>query len=109
VQTYEVLFTAGAERDLQAIYDYVAEFDSATNAASLQDKLLDAAQRLETAPERGAYPKELLSLGIRDFRQINFKPYRIIYRVLGLQVYIYLIADGRREMNRLLMRRLLEA
>ncbi|MBT9493065.1 MAG: type II toxin-antitoxin system RelE/ParE family toxin [Paucibacter sp.] len=104
-----MLFTAGAERDLQAIYDYVAEFDSPANADSLQDKLLDAAQRLQTAPERGTYPKELLSLGIRDFRQISFKPYRIIYRVLGLQVYIYLIADGRREMSRLLMRRLLEA
>ncbi|MCV2370170.1 type II toxin-antitoxin system RelE/ParE family toxin [Roseateles oligotrophus] len=109
MHTYEVLFTAGAERDLQDIHDYVAEFDSAAKAASLQDKLLDAAQRLQTEPERGSYPKELLSLGIRDFRQSNYKPYRIIYRVLGLQVYIYLIADGRREMSRLLMRRLLEA
>lgn len=109
MQTFEVLFTAGAERDLQAIYDYVAEFDSTANAASLQDKLLDAAQSLQTAPERGGYPKELLSLGIRDFRQSNYKPYRIIYRVLGLQVYVYMIADGRREMSSLLMRRLLEA
>ncbi len=109
MQSYEILFTAGAERDLLAIYDYIAEFDSAANAASLQDKLLDAVQRLQVEPERGAYPKELLSLGIRDFRQSNYKPYRIIYRVLGLQVYIYLIADGRREMSSLLMRRLLEA
>lgn len=109
MQKFEVLFTAGAEQDLQAIYDYVAEFDSPASAADLQDKLLDAAERLQTAPERGSYPKELLSLGIRDYRQTNLKPYRIIYRVLGLQVYIYLIADGRRDMGRLLMRRLLEA
>ncbi|QSA95809.1 hypothetical protein [Methylococcus sp. EFPC2] len=28
-----------------------------------------------------------------------FKPYRVIYRVVGDQVIIYLIADGRRDMR----------
>jgi len=71
------------------------------------DRLLEVAQSLEQFPERGAYPKELLELGIRDYRQTSFKPYRIIYRVLGLKVYIHLIVDGRRNMQSLLSRRLL--
>lgn len=60
-------------------------------------------------PERDAYPKELIALGIRDYRQISFKPYRVIYRVIGQKVYIYVIADGRRDMQSLLARRLLGA
>ncbi|WP_297448972.1 hypothetical protein [Ferrovum sp.] len=59
------------------------------------------------APERSVYPKELLALGIRDYRQTAFKPYQVIYRVMGQKVYIYVIADGRRDMQSLLARRLL--
>ena len=29
---YEVLLTDGAELDLEALYDYIAEFDDASNA-----------------------------------------------------------------------------
>jgi len=51
----------------------------------------------------------LLALGIREYRQTFFKPYRIIYRVAGKRVYVYLIADGRRDMQTLLARRMLRA
>jgi toxin ParE1/3/4 len=48
-------------------------------------------------------------LGIREYREVFFKPYRIIYRVVEKNVYIFLIADGRRDMQTLLQRRLLDA
>lgn len=38
---------------------------------------------------------------------VFFKPYRLVYRVAGERVYVYLIADGRRDMQSLLARRLL--
>jgi len=58
--------------------------------------------------QRGVYPKELLALGIRDYREVFFKSYRIVYRIIENKVYIILIADGRRDMQALLQRRLLE-
>jgi toxin ParE1/3/4 len=61
---------------------------------------------LSEFPERGVCPKELLALGVREYREIFFKPYRIIYRVLNKNVYALLIADGRRGMQSLLQRRL---
>lgn len=104
---YEVLLTEGAEQDLEAIYDHIAEFDCKTNADYVLDRLLEVVDRLTTFPQRGAYPKELAALGIRDYRQTAFKPYRAIYRVMAQKVYIYVIADGRRDMQSLLARRLL--
>jgi toxin ParE1/3/4 len=104
---YEVLLTEGAEQDLESIYDYIAEFDSKTNADYVLDRLLEVVESLTAFPERGDYPKELAALGIRDYRQTAFKPYRVIYRVMGQKVYIYMIADGRRDMQSLLARRLL--
>lgn len=65
--------------------------------------------RLSEFPERGAYPNELLALGIREYREIFFKPYRIIYRVMDKNVFVLLIVDGRRDMQSLLQRRLLDA
>lgn len=106
---HEVLLTAGAERDLEDIYDYIAETDSPDKADHVLDRLLEAAESLAAFPERGSHPKELLALGIREYRQTFFKPYRVIYRVIGNQVFIYLIADGRRDMQALLSRRLLGA
>lgn len=106
-QRLEVFLTAGAEQDLESIYDYVAEFDTVANANRLLDRLLDVTESLSIFPERGAYPKELLALGIREYRQTFFKPYRLIYRVLGTKVYVHMIVDGRRDMQAQLARRLL--
>ena len=106
---FEVLLTEGAEQDLEAIHDYISEFDCVANANYVLDALMDVVESLSRFPERGSYPKELVSLGIKEYRQTFFKPYRVIYRVTGSQVIIYLIADGRRDMQTVLARRLLGA
>jgi toxin ParE1/3/4 len=106
---FEVLLTEGAERDLEAVHDYISEFDCIANANYVLDKLMEVVESLSTFPERGSYPKELVALGIKEYRQTFFKPYRVIYRVTGSQVIIYLIADGHRDMQSVLARRLLGA
>jgi Plasmid stabilisation system protein. len=83
------------------------EGDSKTNADRVLDKRLKVAETRAAFPERGAYPRALLSLGIHEYRQVFFKPYRLIYRIIGKHVYVYLIADSRRDMQSLLTLRLL--
>lgn len=106
---YEVLLTKGAEQDLESIYDYIAEFDSQKNADHVLDQLTKIIDNLSRSLERGNYPKELSAVGIREYRQTFFKPYRIIYRIIQTRVVIYVIADGRRDMQSVLARRLLGA
>ena len=106
---FEVLLAEGAEQDLDAIHDYISEFDCVANANDVLDELMGVVGSVSRFPERGSYPKELVGLGIKEFRQTFFKPYRVIYRVTGSQVIIYLIADGRRDMHSVLARRLLGA
>ena len=106
---FEVLLTEGAEQDLEAIHDYISEFDCVANANYVLDELMGVVESLSRFPERGSYPKELVGLGIKEYRQTFFKPYRVIYRVTASQVIIYLIADGRRDMQSVLARRLLGA
>ena len=106
---YKVLLTAGAESDLENLHGYIAEHDSPNNADYVLARVMEVAESLATFPERGSHPQELLALGIREYRQSFFKPYRVIYRVIAKQVIIYVIADGRRDMQSLLSRRLLGA
>jgi toxin ParE1/3/4 len=106
---YDVLLTAHAQSDLDELYDYVAGHDGLGQAAHVLDRVERALESLSTFPERGSHPKELLALGIREYRQIFFKPYRLIYRTLERRVHVYLIVDGRRDMQSLLARRLLRA
>jgi toxin ParE1/3/4 len=104
-----VFLTNDAARDLQELYDYIALHDSPQKAGYVLAQIEKIFSKLSKFPERGAHPKELLALGILEYREIFFKPYRIIYRVMNRNVYVLLIADGRRDMQTLLQRRLLDA
>ena len=104
---FEVRVTQGAERDLAEIAGFLAEREGAALAEQMLDSLFQAAAELTHFPERGSHPRELLALGIRDFRQVMCHPYRVIYRIQDRTVFIYLVADGRRDFQGLLERRLL--
>jgi toxin ParE1/3/4 len=103
----QVVLTEDAERDLEDLITYIAEHDSAASAEHVLNRIVEIADSLAAVPTRGSQPKELRSLGDQEYRQVFFKPYRLIYRVVGQQVAIYLIADGRRDIQSLLTRRLL--
>jgi toxin ParE1/3/4 len=105
--SFEVRLSPDALEDLADIYDWIAANDGAARAAHVQDRFLAAIAALAQHPERGAYPRELIALGVRDFRQTYFKPYRIVYKVESDSIDVYLVADARRDMQALLARRLL--
>lgn len=104
---YKVFLTEDANRDLKSLYDYIFEQDTPASADHVFDQIEKTLISLEDFPERGNYPKELAALGIHEYREIFFKPYRIIYRAINKAVYVLLIADGRRDMQTLLQHRLL--
>jgi len=106
---FTVLLTNDAARDLEEIYDHIALHDAPQKADHVLEQIEKTFSRLSESPERGAYPKELLSMGIREYHEVFFKPYRIIYRIMDRNVYVLLIVDGRRDMQLLLQRRLLDA
>lgn len=105
---FQVFLTDDASRDLEALYDYIRSHDEPGKADYVLDQIEKAFSNLSENPERGVYPKELLATGLREYREIFFKPYRMIYRVIDNKVYIMVIADGRRDMQALLQRRLLQ-
>ena len=105
--SFRVQLTDDAALDLEEIYDYIERRDSADRADYVLGQIEDAFQSLSEYPRRGSYPRELSDVGVREYREIFVNPYRIVYRVVDSDVFVLLIADGRRDMRGLLERRLL--
>nr|WP_315430848.1 type II toxin-antitoxin system RelE/ParE family toxin [uncultured Albidiferax sp.] len=108
-QTYRVELTENAQTDLNELVDFIAQHDAPIKALHVLEQIEGVLTSLQAFPERGAIPKELLALGNREYRETYFKPYRIIYKVVPATVFVYVIADGRRDLRSLLSRRMLQA
>lgn len=104
---FEVFLTTDAEEDILDIYNYVALHDSAGKADYLFERLQETCLSLETHPDRGHLPPELERINVRDYSEIHFKPYRIIYQIRNKEVFIHCVLDGRRNLQDLLLERLL--
>ena len=104
---YTIEIIIDAEKDLWEIYRYAARNDSIEKADRLIDNIEKTIVTLETLPLRGNYPPELERIGVLEFREVFFKPYRIIYQVMKSIVYVHCILDGRRDLPDLLHIRLL--
>jgi toxin ParE1/3/4 len=81
---FQVVVTDDAERDFEDFVTHKAKHDSPRSAE----------HSLAGEPTRGSSSKELRALGDKEYRQVFFKPYRLIYRMAEQQVIIYLIAGG---------------
>ena len=105
---FSVLLTDDAARDLEDLFDYIDLHDVPGKVDHVLEQIEKALNSLSEYPQRGTCPKELLAIGLREYRETFFKPYRIIYRVVDNNVYVLMIVDGRRDMQTLLQQRLLQ-
>lgn len=104
---FKVNIVSSAEEDLFEIYQYVFFNDSEEKAEKLYSKLYEKCLSLQEYPNRGHVPPELSLLGIDDFLELTYKPYRIIYQIIEKVVFIHCVLDGRRDMQKLLHERLM--
>jgi addiction module RelE/StbE family toxin len=105
-RSFRVQWAEAAVRDLEELISYIAA-DSSLNAERILDKLEKRAQTLESTPVRGRVVPELAHFGIRNWRELIVKPYRIIYRIDEDTVNVLAVLDGRRDLQDLLLERLI--
>lgn len=105
---FKVRLTKSAKRDLQDLYEYIALHDAPEKAEHVFQRIEDMIEGLSLLPSRGVHPPELAEQGITDYRETFFKPYRIVYTIERKNVFVVMVADGRRNMRKLLEQRLLD-
>ena len=101
-----VRWTRSARRDLEGIVAYVAD-RSPQAALSTLNRLEARAKSLTTLADRGRIVPELGRLHIRQYRELVVAPYRVIYRVAGARVWVLVVVDARRNLEDILLERLI--
>lgn len=104
---FDVQLTDHAAADLAEIVAFVRERDGDLRAATLLTRFEHVVSDLSRFPSKGVVPRELAELGTHEFRQVHFKPWRVVYRIEERVVFVMLIVDGRRNLGAILARRLL--
>lgn len=102
---FEVLWTDTAQRDLESILDHIAQ-DSLESALAVLVRLETRASALATNPQRGRKVPELLCLDMHQYRELIERPWRILYRIEQDRVLVVAVLDGRRDLQALLIDRL---
>lgn len=105
--TYRVQITDEAGKDLLDIWEYVALNDDPAKADTLLDRLEETCATLTHHPLKGHLPPELERVGVDSYREIHYKPYRVIYEISHRDVFVHTVVDGRRDLQSVLERRLL--
>ena len=98
-----VRWTPEAEADAVTVIEF---FSDPINAEKTIVQLGAKADSLQTLPERGRVVPELRQIGVLQYLEVFHKPWRMIYKITGREVWIMAVLDGRRELTELLYERL---
>jgi toxin ParE1/3/4 len=101
-----VEWAEAAVRDLEDLAAFLA-VDSPDEAERLLGRIEQRASTLESSPRRGRVVPELAGFGLRNWRELVVRPYRLVYRIEGDIVTVLAVFDGRRDLEDLLLERLL--
>ena len=102
---YEIIWTNVAENDLKDIIEYIS-IDSHRNALTILKNIKQSASNLYTVPERGRIVPELQAQGILQYRELIIPPWRLIYRIDEQRIYVLSVIDSRRNVEDILLSRL---
>jgi plasmid stabilization system protein ParE len=92
----DVIWHPRAERDLEAIYDYIAR-DSPAMARAFIERIRTATEHLPRFPESGRIVPERKR---GDVREVLVESYRVMYRRKGQDIHVLMVRHGARRHGR---------
>lgn len=105
----KVVFLRSAEADLKELRRYIVGNFGKEAWLGSYGKLKASVAMIQEQPHIGRIPPELESLNIAQYRQVLSGMNRIIYEARADTVYIHIVCDTRRDLQGLLMKRIVSA
>ena len=101
-----IKWTAPARDDLDEIIDYISK-TNINYAVKVLDKIEDNVKKLNRFPGRYRIVPELEKYGYFAYREIVVDYWKVIYKIENNFVYIMLVIDGRRNLDDLLLKKMI--
>lgn len=107
MKNFEVIWTKGAEFDLELIIERI-NIDNINIAKKIFFAIKQECNDPYYFPERKRVVPELQQIGILKYREIIYQRWRIVYKLENKKVYILLVADSSRNLEDILFQRLIK-
>ncbi len=105
-KSFRVEWAEVARHDIEDIADYILQ-ESPAAALRLVERIEERASSLQSMPHRGRVPPELVRFKVQLYREILITPYRLLYRIHEDRVSVLGVFDGRRDLEDVIIGRLL--
>ena len=107
-EKYRIEWVPSAIDDLDGILEYKQVHEGPEAAVKLYAAISARIDTLFLHPKRCRIVPELKRFGIREYRELIVSPYRVFIRVEPKLVSIIGIIDGRRDLEEILIHRLMD-
>ncbi|MDR1453173.1 MAG: type II toxin-antitoxin system RelE/ParE family toxin [Candidatus Margulisbacteria bacterium] len=102
LKRYKLIFSDTARDDIREIFAYIAR-ENPQNAEKILEKIETKITALGFFPQKGRVVPEFLEQNIKNYRELQEYPWRIIYFLGGRNVVIAAVLDSRRDLKDLLV------
>lgn len=103
-----ILLLPDAQDDLLALQEYMLDKWSETDWLKAEDEVFEKLALVDGGLLTGAPVQQLASVGIVEYQVVFTSHHKLVYRRIGGDVYVYLVASHRQDFPTLLMKRLLK-
>jgi toxin ParE1/3/4 len=103
-----VIILPDAQEDLLSLQEYMLDKWGEAEWLKAEDEIFDKLEKANTGTYPGAAVKELASVGIVEYQNVFTSHHKLVYRRIGDDIYVYVIAGHRQDFATLLMKRLLK-
>lgn len=104
-----IIILPDAQADLLALQDYMLDQWSEADWIKAEDEIFSKLVQVDGGFLTGQTVSELATVGILDYRNVYTSHHKLVYRRIGTDTYVYIVAGHRQEFPTLLMKRLLRA
>ena len=102
-----VIILPDAQADLLALQDYMLGKWGEVAWLKAEDEIFEKLEKVDSGVFNGTPVRELASVGILDYQNVYTSHHKLVYRRIGCDLYVYLIAGHRQDYPTILVKRLL--
>jgi toxin ParE1/3/4 len=104
---HEIIWSKDAGDELAEIISYIKYNTGKLTAEKIYTKIMNKVKQASENPEGRRIAPLLREFGINYIHQLNINPWIIFYKVTGKKMEIISIIDGRRNLEEILYKKIL--
>ena len=102
-----VIILPDAQADLLSLQDYMLDKWGEPAWLKAEDEIFEKLEKVDAGVFNGTPVQVLSSVGILDYQNVYTSHHKLVYRQIGNDTFVYLIAGHRQDYPTILTKRLL--